>query len=144
MSDHFLQEATVRGKAVTGGLPVPSDLRRAALALSLARMKFGPWTESRVKVEPAMTKDNNPFFVVATDQDVVELQESVNWALRLVHDEKLVEIRRFLTDEIVRWSDAITGFNFGFYERQTLLPTPAECREEILRRLRILKALAEP
>jgi hypothetical protein len=140
-----LQEATIRGKAVTGGLPASRTIKHAALAEALARMKFGQWTESREKVPPSLTKEDHPFFILATDQDVVALKECVDWALQLVNDERLSEIHKFVTQEIIAWVDAMLGYNFGFAKKpETLWPTPAECREEVLRRLRILKALAEP
>jgi hypothetical protein len=82
-TDTQLQEATARGKAVTGGLPKTFNVEHMRRVLALTQLRFtGENRHSRVKVYPTLSKDGNPFFVIATDNDVEELRGVVTTALR--------------------------------------------------------------
>lgn len=78
--------ATVRGKAVTAGLPATLSVKHAHTALQLALSRYRH-DSNRVKVEPKLTVETeNPFFIVATDGDPEKLREAVDSALQDVFE----------------------------------------------------------
>ena len=126
-----IQEATVRGRSITGGYPADGRFTvedvRVAHGLAIAML-----ADRRVKtgVQPGLTKNGNPFFVLAVEdesgaQDFAKVVgDIVTRALRIVAEDDAESARQLyarVLDSILRLADARLQGAYGFAEEDAVI-----------------------